>query len=73
MDNSLSSGAKFPRHPHEGARVRHRDTGLIGLIVGQVVSRSEVLPGVLVTEVFVRPIGGGREWTAVPDELELLD
>jgi hypothetical protein len=64
----LAKGARFPKHPHHGQLVRSRLTGRTGVVVGQVVHYER---GRKVVEVFVRPAGGGVEWSASPGDLEL--
>ncbi|MFC1437416.1 hypothetical protein ABUW04_04030 [Streptacidiphilus sp. N1-10] len=62
----------FPPHPAEGKRVRSRSTGRVGLLSGQL-SKHSPLPGYgPVTEVYVRPLGGGLEWVTSPDDIEVL-
>ncbi|RAG84945.1 hypothetical protein DN069_14065 [Streptacidiphilus pinicola] len=65
-------GVQFSPHPAQGKRVRSRSTGRVGVLVGQL-SRRSGLPGCgPVTEVYVRPVGGGVEWVTTPDDIEVL-
>ena len=58
------------QHHCAGASVRHRTTGRTGVIIGQLVRRSREIGWVVSREVFVRPYGGGVEWSATPADLE---
>lgn len=66
-----SSVASYPAHPAQGKRVRCTTTGRVGILYGQMVG--ETPEGAGVTRVFVRPLDGGVEWTARPDEVRPLD
>ena len=54
-------------HPDQGRLVRSKATGQYGLLSAQIVHRG---PYGKVTEVYVRPEGGGVEWTAMPEDIE---
>jgi hypothetical protein len=62
----------FCPHPAQGKRVRSRSTGRVGLLSGQISTRSPLAGYGPVTEVYVRPIGGGLEWVTSPDDIEVL-
>jgi hypothetical protein len=60
--------ARFLPHPLQGKPVRSISSKRTGVLVAQLVSRTDL--GGMVTQVFVRPVGGGYEWTTSPDDVE---
>lgn len=65
MGVSVSS----PPHPHLGRAVRDRRDGRCGTISGQLVERDTETGRLLRRRIFVRPMGGGIEWEAAPQDL----
>ncbi len=61
-----------PAHPDQGRQVRHRPDGRTGTITGQLVEHLSFDATFWRCRIFVRPAGGGTEFVADPQDLDLI-
>ncbi len=69
-DPALVGGVEFDTHPLAGRVVRSRSTGQVGVLTSQITRPPEDWGTHRVSEVYVRPVGGGIEWATSPDDIE---
>jgi hypothetical protein len=61
-----------PPHPDQGRQVRHHPDARTGTITGQLVEHPSFDTTFRRCRVFMRPAGGGTEFEADPQDLDLI-